>query len=322
MKKILSLLFSALLLIGTLSIYSCSGEPGLYSSGTGDVKVVCTVFPIFDITRNVSGGNATVTLLQDNGADPHSYTPTAAALKAVGEADIFVYTGGPSDSEWAKEMIASSEKEGLITINLSEHMDELITPENTCEWTEHDHGNDHSENFDEHFWSSPENAIKLANAVKTTLCEVSPDLKNEFEASCSAYTEKLSALSDDYKQAFGSATSELLVFADRFPFVYLLHDYSFDYVAAFGGCSSETDASYETLDAIVSAVKSNSLSAVLVIEGSDKKLASTVSEQTGCSILTVNSLQSVTRKQIDCGITYLDTMKENLTVFREALGSK
>ncbi len=318
MKRLVTLLLTVILILPSLA--ACSTAKGLYTSGTGDVKIVCTVFPIFDIARNVAGESASVTLLQDNGSDPHSYTPSAAALRAVSEADIFVYIGGAGDSEWAEEMLSSSENTDIKSVKLSEHINELLTPESTCTGADHSHS--HSENFDDHLWSSLENAILIADAVKLVLTENDPENTTVYESNCQAYTKKLSQLSSEYKSAFENASADQLIFADRFPFVYLLHDYSFGYTAAFSGCSAETDSSYETLDILVNAVKSGSVPAVLTIDGSDKKLAQSVSEQTGCKVLTVNSLQSVTRSQIENGLTYIGAMTDNLSVFREALGSK
>ncbi len=322
MKRSLSLLLAVIIILSAVSFCSCSGGTELYTSGSGELKIVCTVFPIFDIAMNLAGEAATVTLLQDNGADPHSYTPTAAALKAVSEADIFVFIGGPSDSEWALEMIEASGNSGLKAVRLSHYAGDLIVPETSCDWSDTDHDHKNEESFDDHFWSSPKLALGISEAIASALGEKDPQNAALYTENRVAYTEKLAALSEKYENAFANASAPLLVFADRFPFVYLFRDYKFAYLAAFGGCSTETDSSYETLDIICKSVRTNSLKAVLVIEGSDKKLAEAVSKQTGCDILTVNSLQSVSRSQIDGGLTYIETMEKNLEIFREALEIK
>ena len=59
---------------------------------------------------------------------------------------------------------------------------------------------------------------------------------------------------------------------------------------------------------------------VLVTENGDQGLAKALGEQTGCGILTVNSMQSVSRREIKEGATYLQIMNDNLAVIGKALG--
>ncbi len=320
MKRILSVIIALTALFSLTVIPSCT-DSRLYSEGEGEISVVCTVFPIFDFARNVGGDKAAVTLLQDSGADMHSYSPTAAALKAVGDADIFLCIGGETESTWIDGMIASSENKDLKVIKMSSVIEEKLFPETSCDWSQ-EHQHEHQGGFDEHFWTSIENAEEMAEAICLALCEINPENALYYCENTERYTDKLDILDSDYESAFKNAKSELLIFADRFPFVYLMHDYLFSYLAAFGGCSTETDASYETLSKICTAVQNNGITAVLTIDGSDKKLANSVKEQTGCDILTLNSLQSVTRSELEAGINYIDVMTENLSVLRTALGTR
>ena len=64
------------------------------------------------------------------------------------------------------------------------------------------------------------------------------------------------------------------------------------------------------------------LPAVLTIENSDQKVAKAVIENTNTKdqkILTLNSMQSVTTKDVEEGTTYLSIMENNLQILKEAL---
>ncbi len=323
MKKILLLVLVLTLLLSASCLSACSLVSEPYFEGEGEINIVCTVFPVFDFARNVGGDKTKTTLLQDSGMDMHSYTPTATALKAVGEADIFIYIGGESESAWVNDMMTSSENKNLKTVKLSSFIEELLTAEAECNWSGHGHdGHGHENAFDEHFWTSLKNAEKMTEAICAALCDIDPENSPYYRQNTEKYTEKLELLDSQYEYAFENASVSLLIFADRFPFVYLMHDYSFGYIAAFGGCSTETDASYETLAKISKAVQDNDIPAVLTIDGSDKKLANSIKTQTGCDVLSVNSLQSVTRSELEGGMDYISVMTENLSAFRTALGSK
>ena len=97
-----------------------------------------------------------------------------------------------------------------------------------------------------------------------------------------------------------------------------------DYYAAFPGCSAETEASFATVSFLAGKVDELSLPAVLTIDGSDRKIAQTIVQNTAAGdaeILTLDSMQSVTDEQIAGGVSYLSIMEENLSVLKKALGT-
>ena len=135
--------------------------------------------------------------------------------------------------------------------------------------------------------------------------------------------EKLAVLDSEYQSAVDNASIKTLIFGDRFPFRYMTDDYGLDYYAAFVGCSAETEASFETVIFLAGKVDEVKAPAICTIESSDGKIAETVRENTESKdqeILKLNSLQSVTSKDIEGGVTYYGIMEENLNTMKKALG--
>ena len=65
------------------------------------------------------------------------------------------------------------------------------------------------------------------------------------------------------------------------------------------------------------------LPCVLTIEGKQHKIAETIVQNTAeknQKILTMDSMQSTTSRDVAAGVTYLSVMEKNLTVLKEALG--
>ena len=58
---------------------------------------------------------------------------------------------------------------------------------------------------------------------------------------------------------------------------------------------------------------------VLTIDGSDGSIAKTVCEETGAKSAELDSCQSVSSDDIKNGTSYVNIMKNNLNVLREAL---
>ncbi len=69
------------------------------NGGKTDVKVVCSIFPIFDWTREIASGveNLEIILIQKNGSDLHSFKPSAKDLIEIEASDLFIFVGGESD---------------------------------------------------------------------------------------------------------------------------------------------------------------------------------------------------------------------------------
>ena len=278
--------------------------------------------------------NAEVTMLLDNGIDLHSYQPTADDIVKISDCDLFLYVGGESDG-WVDDALKNATNKNMKVINLLDVLGDSVKTEEVVEGmqeTEHDHDHDHSkevstfedeEEKDEHVWLSLKNAEVLVNAISKSLQELDPDNKDTYAANAAAYIEKLSALDGEYQAAVDAATYKTVVFGDRFPFRYLVDDYGLRYYAAFVGCSAETEASFETVSFLAKKVDELKLPCVLTIEGAQHKIAETIVQNTAeknQKVLTMDSLQSTSSKDVANGTTYLSVMEKNLSVLKEALG--
>ena len=316
---------TVLLLVATLLLTvltACSGRNSLYTEGEGELNVVCTVFPPFDFAKNVGKDKVTLTLLQSNGADLHNFSPTVKTLEALSKADVFICVGGTSDT-WVDQALSASGNTDAVMIKLTDEV-ELITAELSSDWGDHDHSeheHEHEHTGDEHVWTSLRNVSAIVSKISTVFSEKDPENASFYASNAEKYKAELSSLDAEYVQAVSGATHKTLVFADRFPFVYLTHDYEIDYYAAFSGCSTETNATIEMRKTLTDAVKTLGLPAVITIDGSnDTSLADAICADAGCVKLKLNSMQSVTRRDIENGASYLQIMKDNLTVLKQALG--
>lgn len=345
----------AVLLLGLVLVLagfsSCGGQDG---SGAGDasgsagaadggaLKVVATVFPAYDWTREVVGDQTNrvdLTLLMDSGADLHNYQPSAEDILTIGQSDVFIYVGGESD-EWVEDALAQAQNEDMVVINLMDALGDAAREEEIVEGMqeedEHGEGDGHDEGedgdadheeeeepeYDEHIWLSLKNAQVLTQAIAGALSEADPAGSDSYTANAEAYCDALAELDAQYQAAVDKAARKVVLFGDRFPFRYMVEDYGIDYYAAFVGCSAETEASFETVSFLTGKVDELGLPVVLVIEGSDQKIAETVirnSDNQDRRILVMDSMQSVNAEDVANGATYLSIMEEDLKVLEEAL---
>ena len=293
------------------------------------LNIVTTIFPEYDWTRAVLGDRAdevNLTMLLDNGTDLHSFQPAVKDIMKVSSCDLLIYVGGESD-QWIEDALESAQNKDMKTINLMEVLGDSIKEEEAVEGMQesehdHDHGDEEEKEYDEHVWTSMRNAEVICDAIADTLEEMDPENKEIYQSNAETYKEKLSALDEEYQEIVDNAKQKTLVFADRFPFRYLVDDYGLSYYAAFSGCSAESEASFKTVTFLAGKVDELGVKSVVTMEKSDDRIAQTVIENTKAKdqkILQLNSMQSITSEEIADGATYLSVMEDNLNVLTEAL---
>ena len=338
MKKMIALLLALLMAVGMLAGCAKQNDDDMNAT-TDELSIVATIFPEYDWVKAVLGDqadHADITMLLDNGVDLHSYQPTADDIVKISDCDLFLYVGGESEG-WVKEALKNSANKDRKVINLLDVLGDKVKSEEVVEGMqeeehEHEHeegeehedgeAHEHEEEADEHVWLSLKNAEVLVGAISNALQELDAENKEIYAENADAYVKKLAALDAEYQTAVENASCKTVLFGDRFPFRYLVDDYGLNYYAAFVGCSAETEASFETISFLAKKVDELKLPCVLTIEGKNHKIAETIVKNTAQKsqkILTMDSMQSTTSKDVASGTTYLSVMEKNLAVLKEAL---
>lgn len=292
----------------------------------------------------------------------HSFQPTAENMVSIAKCDLFIHIGGYSESWVPSALeSAGNEKAEILTLldhvdakaeEFTEGMEhnhdhgehdaddhdevaEAATGTGSHEADTHggadddrddhsevDHADHGDEELDEHMWLSLRCAQDACHAILESICKLDPENAQIYEKNALAYSEKLQTIDKSYEYAVSHASKNVLLFADRFPFRYLTDDYNLEYLAAFPGCSAETEASFETILYLSEEMEAHQLTCAIILEGSKTDFAKTVIGNAKVEtprILTLNSMQSINQRDIDAGTCYLTIMEENLAVLKEAL---
>ena len=326
--KSISILLTVFLMV--FSISAC-GTRDTESKAESEFKIVTTIFPVYDWIMNVLGDNPSnieVSLLIDNGIDMHSYQPSVDDILSISSCDLFIYVGGESD-QWAEDVIADPVNKDLRSINLLETLGDIAKAEELKEGmtaeAEESQGEESEENqdeMDEHVWLSIKNAELFVKKISESIIEIDEKQAPTYKENTANYLEKLESLDQEYENIISSSGGKTLLFCDRFPFRYLIDDYGLDYYAAFPGCSAETEASFETIRFLANKADDLRLKRIIILEGSDNKLANAIIQARvngDTEILSLNSMQSLTTEDYGNGISYLSVMEDNLEVIKKAL---
>ena len=315
--KCISPIIAAVLIL--LSLCACAD---IKTAESGKIKIVCTVFPIYDWTREIASDKAEIIWLTEGGTDMHSFQPSAADMVKIAECDILIYIGGESD-KWVDEAAKQYQSEKRTIVNLTSLLGDSLKEEEHTEGMEEEHKHEEETEYDEHIWLSLKNADLFSGAIADALAYKDPQNAEFYKENARNYTEKLTALDGGYQKAVSEAKNKTLLFADRFPFRYLTEDYGLSYYAAFPGCSAETEASFETVAFLSAKADELGLKYIIKTETAGTKIAETVianTKEKNQQIMELDSMQSVGIKDAMNGTTYLSVMEKNLETLKKALG--
>ena len=346
MKKFSKLLTLLMILVMCAScFYGCSSDKKEENSSK-KIKVVATIFPVYDFLREIGGDKIDLTMLMTPGAETHSYEPTPKDMKTVSNADFFAYVGGDSD-EWVDKILDGNKNDKMKVVTLmdcvktvdEEHVegmeeehdhdhDEDVDGKDDSdkdkdehdEHDEHDHDHDGDEpEQDEHVWTSPKNAIEIVKKLTSELSKVDPDNANYYKENSKNYIKKLENLDKKFEDVVKNGKRKEIIFGDRFPFRYFVDRYGLKYYATFPGCSTDTEASASTVAFLTNKVKEDKIPVIFHIELSNNKIAKSIAEATGAKMLQLNAVHNVTKEDFEKGETYLSLMEKNLKPLEEAL---
>lgn len=318
LKRLFSLLLAGMMLLGGLSGCSAPAEQ------EERLSVVATIFPQYDFARQVMGGDDNLTMLLRPGQEVHSYEPTPQDIIAIQNCDLFIYVGGESDA-WIEDVLDGMDTSNMVILSLMDVVDPLEEDtENVLENPEeHDHQEDgthlHEEEYDEHVWTSPKNAMLITQAICYALCEIDPDNAGQYQANTADYLTQLEALDAAFQEVIGDAGRDTLFFGDRFPLLYFVREYGLNYYAAFPGCASETEPSAATVARLIDLVREEEAPVVYQIELSNGNIARSIADSSGARVETFYTCHNITADDFNAGETYLSLMQRNVESLKEAL---
>ena len=327
-KKItLAFLFG---ICSVLMFNSCSKKnPDKIKSGK--IKIVTTIYPVYDWVKNITGDKAEVSYLIKSGTDLHSFQPSAKdILEITGSGtDLFIFCGGESDF-WIEKLMNRIKEGGVETYSLMEEHKEILEAmgehhhhhhdgeqadeEHDHEHADHDH--DHQDGFDpdefdEHIWLSVKRAGVFVNSIAEKIASLDKENAEFYLANAKSYCEKINGIDAEFEKAVSKMGEKVMIVADRNPFTYLGKDYGIEIVAAFHGCSAESEASFEVIKNLAEETDEHGIKIIYITETGTERIAKTVISNTkdkNQEIRCLNAMQGKTEK------TWLEVMKENLSV--------
>ena len=172
-----------------------------------ELTVSATIFPIYDILRQIAGETVTTELILQPGESPHTFNMTPSVQKIIDNSNLIFVVGHGLDN-W----IVKSGNVSPVHTNVS-----LLTS--------NDDDDKHHDGVNPHYWLTPGNASIIATNIATVLAELDPINAESYEARAANFHAAMISLESELLGQVGPIKTIAFI---------TLHD-SFSYLAqAFG----------------------------------------------------------------------------------------
>lgn len=314
----------SLLLALTLSLLlaGCSRGGGGGSRGEGEQKlrVVASLFPLYDFARQIGGERAEVALLLPPGAEPHGFEPTPGEVTRLAAADLFIYTNKYMEP-WVDDLMKGLGASNLLVVEASRGIPLLSEKEETRSRSgaaEHDHGAPEGGGVDPHLWLDFTRAAAMVDNILEGFVSKDPSGSEVYRRNAEAYKAQLIALDKRYAATLARCASRTLVSGGHFTFGYLARRYGLDYVAAYG-FSPNAEPSPRDIIALSALLKRQGLTHLFYEELITPRVAETIAREAGAQLLMLHGAHNISREDLAGGATFLSLMEKNLAALATGL---
>lgn len=311
MKKISYIILVLLLLAGGVLYFSKYYQTAKTATDKR-LKIVTTLFPLYDLAKNIGQDKVEVTLLLPPGVEPHSFEPKPSDIVKINDADIFIYTGKFMEP-WAEDIIRSLNNKNIIVVDASQGVN--LISENLSAPT------GSTTSLDPHIWLDFDNYKIMAANIKTALMAKDSANSAVYEQNTKTYDNKLTVLDNQYRTTLATCQNREIVYGGHYAFGYLARRYNLKYLAA-QGLAPDAEPTAQDLMKLVEQINSQKIKTVFYEELTSPKIAETIAQETGAKLLLLNAAHNLCRDQLASGLSFLDIMATNLINLKAGLNCR
>lgn len=311
-------LIGALVLILALTL-GCGAKTGTpaQTAPPAKLKVVASVYPVYEFARQVGGDKIDLIQLVPPGAEPHDWEPTAKEIVAIRAARLFFYHGAGFET---LDKILTPETLGATkAVAVSQGIPALKPDEDH----DHDHGgNDksaktHDHHTDSHMWLDPLLAQKEVEAIAAALAAADPQNADYYRQNAAGYIRELAKLDQEYQTALAGLPRREIV-TSHAAFGYLAARYGLKQLPIMG-LSPDSEPTPEKMASVVKFCREHKVKYIFFETIVSPRLAETIARETGAGLLVLNPVENLTPEEAQQGKNYLGIMRDNLVNLKKAL---
>ena len=193
MKKFLLSLI-ALFALGSIIGCTASSTPTTITENkTQKPHIAATLFPVYDIAKNVAGDAADVELILAPGASPHTFDASPSDLTKL-QSITRIFAIGQGIDSWSFGIADNIPGAEIIELDKNINLKESTEHEDEDEYegkAEHEEEADEHGELDPHYWLDPNNAMIMANTIADELGTLDPTNAEQYRQNADNFTKML-----------------------------------------------------------------------------------------------------------------------------------
>jgi zinc transport system substrate-binding protein len=290
---------------------SCGEKGEKVTTGEKKLKVVTTLFPLYDFAKNIGGQKADITLLLPPGVEPHAFEPRPGDILKIHKADIFIYTGRFMEP-WVEDILKSIGSQGPLVIDSSKVI-------KLSEETGENEGKHESGEMDPHIWLDFSNARKMVVNILDGFLRRDLANKDFYLKNAEDYKKKLDELDKNYRDSLSSCKKDTIIHGGHFAFGYLARRYHLKYLSAYKGFSPNAEPTPWSLIELSKKLKEHGISYIFYEELIMPKVSEAIAKETGAKLMMLHGAHNITKDEMDRGVTFISLMEQNLSNLKVGL---
>lgn len=314
-KLLLPMLATCFLFIG------CNNTKSNNVKSEDTLNIVTSFYPIYISTLNIIKDVPNVTLTNMTKSQTgclHDYQLTPQDLKTLEKADILVVNGAGMES-FLEDIISQYPELEIIDASNGLELLEETSHEHEDETEDHEHEDetdDHNHEYNAHIWVSVSGNIDQVKNISSQLKELDPENKTQYEDNTNEYVSKLESLSTEMHAELDSLSNRTIItFHEAFP--YFAKEFDLN-IAGVIQIEPDSEPSAKEIENIIQTIEDNNITALFTEPQYSSKVASTIAAETGAKVYELDPIVTGDATA-DAYDDYINKMKENLNVLKEAL---
>jgi zinc transport system substrate-binding protein len=264
------------------------------------------VYPLAEAAQVVGGDAVAVENLTPPGVEPHDLELAPDDLEALVTADVVLYIGGGFQPA-VEDGVDQAEGAAIDVLGAA---GTLLPPSE---------GEEEQElAADPHVWLDPERFSGIVDAIEQALADVAPEDAAAFRSRAGSYRSELASLDRELSDGLAECERRTIV-VNHAAFGYLTEAYDLEQVA-ISGLAPDAEPDPARLDDLRAFVEQEGITTIFTEELVSPEVAQTLADEAGVRTAVLNTLEGLTREELDAGEDYGSVMRRNLETLRDALG--
>ncbi|WP_405658680.1 zinc ABC transporter substrate-binding protein AztC [Streptomyces sp. NBC_01166] len=304
---------TARLLVASLAGVLLLGVSGCSAGGRDRPSVVVTTNILGDITRNIVGDEAEVTVLMQAGADPHSFGVSAQQAASIEQADLVVHNGLGLEENVLRH-VEAAEEAGVSTLAVGESVDPIAYT-----------AGESAEEADPHFWTDPERVREAVGLIADQVTEHVGGVDSAVVGrNATAYAAQVTGLTAWMREQFGDIPPRhRRLVTNHHVFGYLAQRFGFRVVGAvIPSGTTLASPSASDLKSLATAIETTGVKAIFADSSQPDRLAQVLKRESGIEVAVVPLFSESLTAKGKGAATYLEMMRANTKAIAAGLGAE